>query len=264
MTVHDARARFNTWTDALVASLAPRPEVLGLVLLGSGAEQARIDEWSDHDFYLVVEPEVAEAYRQDLSWLPEGPGIVLSPRETKHGLKVVLEDGHVLEFAVASLEDVATFSAHHWRAVYDTGVVTPVLEACAMRTAHEVAERPAPDLDRAAGLFCSLLLIGVGRARRGELVAANAHVRSYALSELLDLVGAFVSADSAVLRDGLDPRRRVEARFGEVGIRIGAALDLPVEACARELLDLAETVVAPHMPSWPTEGAAVVRRVLGW
>lgn len=264
MTTLDARARFDAWTDALVARLAQRPEVLGLVLLGSGAERARLDEWSDHDFYLVVEPDVAERYRQDLWWLPEGPDIVLSPRETDHGLKVVLADGHVMEFAVASLEDVATFAAHHWRVVHDTGPVTSVLEACAARTAHEIAARPAPDLPRAAGLFCSLLLIGVGRARRGELVAANAHVRMYALGELLDLVGALVPADPAALRDGLDPRRRVEDTFPGVGARIGAALDQPVEDCARALLGIAEDVVAPRLPQWPAAGATTVRRTLGW
>ncbi|QIK84780.1 hypothetical protein [Sanguibacter sp. HDW7] len=262
MTTSDARARFDAWTDALVARIAVRPEVVGLVLLGSGAERARLDEWSDHDFYLVVEPDVAEHYRQDLSWLPEGPDIVLSPRETGHGLKVVLADGHVMEFAVASLEDVATFAAHHWRVVHDTGPLTAVIESIAARTAREIAGRPAPDLLRAAGLFCSLLLIGIGRARRGELVAASAHVRMYALGELLDLVGALVPADPAALRDGLDPRRRVEDTFGPLGARIGAALELPVEGCARELLDIAETAVAPLLPGWPVEGAAVVRRTL--
>jgi len=259
-----ALAAFDAWTDALVARLAPRPEVLGVVLLGSGAERARIDRWSDHDFYLVVDADVAERYRQDLEWLPDGPPVVLSPRETGHGLKIVLADGHVMELAVASLDDVATFAAHHWRVVLDKGPVTAVLEACAARTAREIAERPAPDLPRAAGLFCSLLLIGVGRARRGELVAASAHVRTYALGELLDLVGALVPADPGALRDGLDPRRRVEASFPGVGARLGAALELPVEDCARTLLEIAESEVAPRMDGWPTEGAATVRRTLGW
>lgn len=266
MTTTDAaRTSFDAWTDALVARLAPRPEVLGLVLLGSGAERSRLDEWSDHDFYLVVEAGSAERYRQDLEWLPDGPPVVLSPRETDHGLKVVLADGHVLELAVASLEDVAGFAAHHWRIVHDTGPVTPVIESCAMRTASEIAARPSPDLARAAGLFCSLLLIGVGRARRGELVAASAHVRTYAVAELLDLVAGLVPADAAALRDGLDPRRRVEASFPEVGPHIGAALELPVEECARALLDIAEAVLAQRMgDTWPAEGAAAVRRTLGW
>ena len=259
-----ALAAFDSWTDALVAKLSDRPEVLGLVLLGSGAERARIDRWSDHDFYLVVEEEVAERYRQDLEWLPDGPAVVLSPRETGHGLKAVFADGHVLEFAVASLADVATFAAHHWRVVHDTGAVTAVLEECAARTAREIAERPAPDLARAAGLFCSLLLIGVGRAQRGELVAASAHVRMYALGELLDLVGALVPASPDALRDGLDPRRRVEESYPGIGARIGAALELPVEACGRALLDIAEREIEARMPDWPVEGATTVRRTLGW
>lgn len=240
------------------------PKCSGLVLLGSGAERVRIDRWSDHDFYLVVDADAAERYRQDLEWLPEGPAIVLSPRETQHGLKVVLADGHVLEFAVASLADVATFAAHHWRVVHDKGPLTAVIEACAMRTEHEIDARPAPDPDRAAGLFCTLLLIGVGRARRGELVAASTHVRMHALGELLDLVGALIPADPGALRDGLDPRRRLEESYPGLGLRIGAALDLPVEDCARELLDIAEEEIAPRMETWPGEGAATVRRTLGW
>ena len=107
---HDASELFDRFTERLVSSVSTRDEVLGLVLLGSGAQRERLDEWSDHDFYLVVRDEVAEQMRRDLSWLPDPERIVLAPRETAHGLKVVYDDAHVLELAVATLDEVAGFA----------------------------------------------------------------------------------------------------------------------------------------------------------
>ena len=77
--------------DAITAALRIRwlaaPDVLGLVALGSMAgRDYQPDEFSDHDFFVVAEPASAEPMRQDLSWLPQADAVVLSFRETAHGL----------------------------------------------------------------------------------------------------------------------------------------------------------------------------------
>ena len=62
---------YDAFTAALQESLARRPDVQGLVALGSMAgRDYQPDEYSDHDFFVVVDPASAEPMRQDLSWLP--------------------------------------------------------------------------------------------------------------------------------------------------------------------------------------------------
>jgi len=98
---------FRNWTERLHAKLGADARVIGLVMLGSSAEAQRTpDAWSDHDFFVITHPGTQEALRTHLDWLPEPDQIVLRPRETKHGLKVLYDDGHVIEFAVFDLQEL--------------------------------------------------------------------------------------------------------------------------------------------------------------
>jgi hypothetical protein len=47
------------------------------------------DRWSDHDFFVITTPGEQEAFRADPSWLPDRERIVLSYRETPHGVKAL-------------------------------------------------------------------------------------------------------------------------------------------------------------------------------
>ena len=80
-------AEYQGFTDSLTESLGGRPEVLGLVALGSMAlRDYAPDRHSDHDFFVVTRLGAAEALRSDLSWLPDNDRISFSFRETAHGL----------------------------------------------------------------------------------------------------------------------------------------------------------------------------------
>lgn len=253
------RASFDLFTDALVTSVAMRDDVVGLVLLGSGADTARVDEWSDHDFYLVSAPGAQEALRTDLSWLPRATSVVLAARETEHGLKVVYDDGHVLEFAVADLDEVRGFGTNHWRVVLDRGGVNEAIGTAAHAT-HARAPRPAHD---AVGLAVTLVLIAAGRARRGERLTAQRSV-AQAVDLVLEAVTArLVPADGAAT-DVLDARRRAEIAFPDVAAPLSRALMAEPEDGARRVLDAAEHALAPGWDGWPHAAVAAVRRRLGW
>ena len=99
--------------DRLVAGVAPDPDVLGVVLLGSAADQARADEWSDVDLWLVVAEGTQDRHREELSWLPGHDGVVVVARETEHGRAVVFDDGSYVELAVASPGDLAVLGAEY-------------------------------------------------------------------------------------------------------------------------------------------------------
>ena len=115
------RPTYIRFADALVDTLAARPDVVGLVAVGSFATGP--DEYSDHDFFVVVRPGEQEAFRRDLSWLPDAERIALSFRETEHGLKVVYDDGHLLEFAVFDEEELGLAKVNRYRVLLDRAEV---------------------------------------------------------------------------------------------------------------------------------------------
>ncbi len=64
--------QYRTFTATLTETLAVDGRVVGLIALGSMAEQDYPpDRWSDHDFFVITEPGAQEAFRADLSWLPD-------------------------------------------------------------------------------------------------------------------------------------------------------------------------------------------------
>ena len=242
----DASA-YMTFIDELQASLESRDEVLGLVLVGSAAARERQDEWSDHDFFVITVDAAAEPMRQNLEWLPDHASIALAPRETEHGLKVVYDSGHVLEFAVFTLGDLSLAGANAYEVRFDRGGVAAVMESLAKRP------RQQRDDARDLGLFISLLLIGVGRVRRGELLVGGNLIRTYAVERLLRVL-AFRQPSTRL--DDLDPFRRVEFVYPSLGI--AEALQADPETAARNVLRIAEGELGP------IDGADVLRSRLGW
>lgn len=253
---------FLAYSKALADSLEPRDDVTGLLFLGSAADHSRVDEWSDHDFFVVTKDGKAEDYRQDLSWLPKASEIAISPRETAHGLKVVYEDGQVLEFAIF---DESEFDAiggvnDHLIAIDKTDIAArlqPIIERSIPKPAN---------LPTTFELFLSQLLIGVGRARRGEVLIASQHVRSWAMSNVVTLLRAWAEIDpaSTAKHDTLNGFRRFEQQYPQLGGRLEELAQMPVEACAKELLHLIQPYVVKNLDEKHQHQIYVVRHRLGW
>lgn len=254
----DARTAFDDYTARLIDSVGDHPDVLGLVLAGSGAEPERIDEWSDHDFFLVVSSD-PETWRTDLRWLPDHERIVLWPRETAHGLKVLYDDGHVLEFAVATPDEMADWSVNMYSVVLDRGGVGQLLERMAGQT-RVPTEQDADDIQ----LFLAHLFIGTGRARRGEVLAANLSIRGHAMRHLLPVWRHRVAPQVGAAVDSLEPNRRFEPAYPSAAAELADALAQQPEAAARALLEAAERALKPGWADWPTDGARAIRERLDW
>jgi hypothetical protein len=235
--------RFDSYLRELLDSCTENPAITGLVLMGSTADRSRVDEWSDHDFAVVTSPEHVEELRGDLAWLPRHRHLAASAREHHDGFKAVYDDGAVIEFAVTDLAGLSTFYANDWEVAYGGAPVLSVMES--------VAAKPVPDSGSAV-VFLTALLVGVGRARRGEALSGGASVRGLALEHLLVLLRAEVP-------DNLDPRRRFEFAHPRLGAELVAAQELPVEECAREMLAIAERELA-----LPPPAVTAVRSRLGW
>jgi hypothetical protein len=250
---------FETRTAALERSAREHPGIAGLVLVGSASGLARRDEWSDHDFFMIAEPGREEEVRDVAGWLPEPDRVALIAREGAIGFAVVYDDGHVFEFAASTASELDGALVNEHRIAYDEGpVATLVAESLA-----RAAALPPFDAANDARLVLVKLLIGVGRARRGERVNAAGFLRGWAVNHLVRAVRARIPLESSV-GDSIDPTRRFERDYPDLGGRIADALDLPAEACARELFDILRGTLEPGWDDFPTRAADAVAARLGW
>lgn len=254
------RDEFEAFSDRLLASVSDRPDVIGLVFMGSAADRSRADEWSDHDFALVVQPGLQDEFKRNLDWLPEHERIAVAAPEHEGGRKVIYDTGHVLEFGVASVDDLALWQGKTALVVLDRGEVGQAIDAMISRQ----SPRESVDAEQEILLFIAVLLIGVGRHRRGEKLIAGEGVRSVAVRSLLE---ALVLRKPGIGPERLDPfdvLRRIELVHPAFAARVADAQERDVETCARLLLELAEDELAPGWDAFPHRGAQAVRRRLGW
>ena len=253
--------KFLAYSESLRISLDARPEVVGLVFLGSAADTSRADEWSDHDFFVISIDDQAEALRQNLDWLPGFDQISIAVRETEHGLKVVYQDGQVLEFAVFKDSELEIAAASNFAVAID---------GCNLQNRmRALAEKPAgkpTNLKTEFELFLCQLLIGVGRARRGEQLIAGQHIRSWAISHLLGSVRLNLAPleGTEALADKFTSYRRFEQQYPELGTRIELAQQLPLELCAQALLQIAVEVCGDTIGELELSQICTVRNRLGW
>ena len=252
-------AAFEQYLDELAERARREPDVIGLVGFGSTVERSRVDEWSDHDFGWLTVPGVQDRFRHDLSWLPAAERIALSVVENHGGVKVIYDDGHVLEFGIASLEDFTHWTGDQAAVIVDKGGVAEAVAALLARSATAGETDPV----RAVKLLVTQIMIGVGRARRGETLAAAEMICSDGQGRLLSAIGARLPRDAFVFNT-LEPWRRFERAYPEIAARIEAARRLDPEAAGRALLDIAEETLADGWDEFPHEGVRVVRDRLGW
>ena len=250
---------FERFSTRLRDNLAGRPDVLGLVLMGSTAARHRADEWSDHDFAVVTVDGGAEGIRSDLGWLPDVGEVALAVREDHDGHKVVHDDGHVLEFGVTTIDGLRHWQTNAYEVTLDRGGVADAFRWVAARDKPGASTTARREL----ALFVTLLLIGTGRCRRGDVLVAGQLIRTYALAHLIAAWRLLRPVDGADRRDELDPFRRFEQVYPEAGAAIADALERDVETAARRLLDLAETEFGAE-PDFPVRGVAAIRRRLDW
>lgn len=251
---------FFDYTERLIENAQQDDSVLGLVLVGSTADTARVDEWSDHDFFWVVKPALGENYRTDLSWIPDIERAVMHPRETDHGLKVVFDDGRVLEFAVFEDAELELAALNAYAVAVDK---QDLLQRCAAIAAKSGLARTY-DFAREFELFLALLLIGAGRARRGEVLIAGQFIRSYCVEKLLGLIRAAHAPvpGTEAQADNLNAFRRFEKQYPSMSRRIENACQKSLDEGALDLLNIAVGL----RPLGDREKVQVetVRRRLGW
>ena len=250
---------YDEVTEALRSALAARPEVLGLILLGSTADRSLRDEWSDHDFWVIVEPGAVASLDEDPSWLPRHDEILLSAGFGPGRHSVLYRDGHTVEYAVFEPAEAPTGKIERYRIAFDRGGTGALAEAIHRRTLEEaVAANGRPD-----GLahLCLVVWTATERHLRGEHLSARRYLDGFGVDRLLALIAAHAPGQGAPPGDLLDPRRRLERRRPDLASELRDLVALPVPTAAASMLRIARREVAPHAPdlAWREAG-----EVLSW
>ena len=184
----------------IIALNKHKEEVLALIGLGSMHDTSRLDEFSDIDFFIIVQDEkIKQHYMNHTSWLEVHP-IIFSYIETRDGLKVIYEDGILLEFAVFTLQELKKIPFQEGTIYY--------------KKAHIKEEdlKPIEVFQHEKNVYklisncLSNLYVGLLRENRGEHVAAFLMIQVYATSHLLKLLDTDVDDPFVV-------ERRIEKRL---------------------------------------------------
>ncbi|NDJ75948.1 MAG: hypothetical protein GYB65_06790 [Chloroflexi bacterium] len=254
---------YEAFTTALVQTLERDPRVLGLMAMGSMARQShQPDEWSDHDFWVVVQPGAVAWFRTRRDWLPNDDRIVLHFIDTQHdGITAIYGSGHFVEFAVSDRGGLQHIKVNDYRLLIDRVGLAEDVAQLQHATSAEMDLLGQNEVCL-VGRFLTALLIGIGRYRRGELLSARQLITVTAPQALLRLIARFLPPEQPAPLDNIDPLRRFEQAYPEIGGTINALLRLELDQAAVDLLDLGERLLRDRVPWYPVEAAAAVRRRL--
>ena len=250
---------YEDFLDELTAALEADPLVLGLIALGSTADAASRDCWSDHDFWVITSHGAQAHYLDTTSWLPRAGDILINVR---HGLSyrtVLYKSRHKVEYAIFDSEEAVRGKIERFRVLIDRRDISSLAESIRLQTLKERASALArPDL---LENLCTLLWTAYERWGRGERLSSQRYVQ-FSIDAFLDLLAAHNGLNKSRAADELDTRRRLEQIEPELGRELGRiALLAPAEAGVA-LIDLAEKALTARAPGLAWEKASTVRKWL--
>jgi lincosamide nucleotidyltransferase B/F len=192
-------------------SLERTGKALALIGLGSvGIERARLDEYSDLDFFVIAKDGCKQQLIQDISWLSSVHPVVYHFQNTADGYKALFADEVYCEFAVFEIHELELIPYAEGQVIWkapemDEGVFQPKLPF------------PVPETHSAewlVGETLTCLYVGLCRYQRGEKLSAFRFVQIFAVDRIVELA-AFLEKDIPELLDRFSPERRFEQRFPE-------------------------------------------------
>jgi hypothetical protein len=200
-----------TRLGAIGRALRDTGRAQALIGLGSvGQDTARIDEWSDLDFFAIVEPGSKARFLQNLDWLAAAHPLVWHFQNTVDGHKALMADGVFCEFAVFEPQELAPIPFAPGRVVWKRADVDEHIA----QPRKPVPSGELPGEEWIVGEALSCLFIGLQRWHRGEKLSAAHFVQGHALERLLEL-DARRHPESAAGADPFNRERRLEARRPE-------------------------------------------------
>lgn len=181
-----------------------------ILLLGVGSvgiEMARMDDYSDLDFFVIVKNGYKPRFIENLDWLEEVHPLAYSFPNTEAGCKILFEDGLYGEYAVFEEEETPHISYWGGRVVWTRSKTTFTMPVCG-NTPNIRKEA----LDHPLNEALTNLFVGLGRYARGEKLSAARFVQSYAVDSILSILH-LVEQEADDFPDPFGNERRIEKRF---------------------------------------------------
>lgn len=251
---------YRSFIARLQQNLEADPRVLGLVAVGSMAQrETRPDEWSDHDFWVIVQAGVQEEIRNHVAWIPDWQRLVYRFRETAHGVKALFDTGHLLEFAVFDLDELYLTKIDQYRILFDRADVARRLDEIG-RSTSEGIQSAAQDDAYLIGQVLTGVLVAYGRWFRGERLSTRSFLVGVAMPHLVRLLAKYVPPEAPGTPVSVDPLRRFERGHAALGAELDEILARPAPAASAGLLELVQRELAARMPQFPEAALAAVRR----
>ena len=210
--------------NEIAGAVSARPHGLALLGLGSvGRERERLDEWSDLDFFVLVEPGTKAHWLDDLTWLTDLAPVTFAFRNTRDGYKLLFDDGVLCEFAVFEPQEMPSITFAPGKVVWARADVDPALldpapgqdgspSADSGSEADPGAAGEAIDMAWEVGEALTNLWVGLVRFHRGERLSAARFVQGHAVDRVLR-IAAHLGPTSDVVADPFSPERRAEGRL---------------------------------------------------
>jgi lincosamide nucleotidyltransferase len=200
MTSEPSLQRLQETLVVLEKAAREAPNAIALVGAGSaGSEISRMDQFSDIDFFLIVEEGFSSRYINDNSWFEKHLPIVFSFRDTEHGNKALLENGVFIEFAIFTNAELTKNGIPGLRTIWSRS------EFNLPDFSHKIS--PLREISYYVDQALSNLLVGALRLRRGERLAALSMIEHHALKNLLV---AYRLKNEIVMQDPFNIERRAE------------------------------------------------------
>jgi lincosamide nucleotidyltransferase B/F len=225
--------RLLTRLDAIGASLAHTEGALALLGLGSvGRETARIDAYSDLDFFVIVAHGFKHRFLNSLAWLAQPSPLAFQFMNTPDGYKALYADGIFCEFAVFEPHELAHVSFAPGRVVWSRDDFDRATLSPPPRT-HTTS-----DTDWLLNEALTNLYVGLGRDHRGEILSAARFIQGDAVDRLVELTPVWETAQD-VFPDIFGGERRYEQRFPNTAAHLPSFMQgyAHNRASARALLD---------------------------
>jgi hypothetical protein len=204
-----------TRLDDIGRSLARSGHALALIGLGSvGTELARLDEYSDLDFFAIVEAGYKTHYIQGLGWLSDIHPIAYHFQNSAHGYKLLFDDGIFCEFAVFEPTELRAIPFSAGRIVWKRAEVDPAIGSPELATASSLRS-----VEELIGEALTNLYVGLGRYRRGEKLSAMRFIQGYAVDRIVEL-SAHLEPEHPAFKDPFVNERRFEQRFPQIAALI--------------------------------------------
>ncbi|AIQ40923.1 hypothetical protein MKX70_26225 [Paenibacillus sp. FSL R7-0312] len=207
--------------DEIGKSLERTGDALLLLGVGSvGVETARMDEYSDLDFFVIVKPGVTRRYIDQLDWLEAIQPLAYAFKNSDLGYKVLFEDGIFAEYAVFEESELADAAYTEGRVIWKN----PDFANSAIARPLRPLPSPKEDsLDFPLNEALTNLYVGLGRYARGERLSATRFIQGHAIDRILSVLH-LLEDEIDYYPDPFGNERRLEKRYPRFAEIIGGMI----------------------------------------